>query len=161
MDSLVRSVSLLLALALLFYFLKNLFGYASQWVMARMRSDLLFTLRNLLYDKILRLPIGYFSQQKRGDVVSRAVNDTHEIEHTILNALKQFITEPISAALYLVALFYISPKLSVYAILASFFRCDYLFVFVFTDWHFPHSYHPTLFYHFSFDGSICSENSMS
>lgn len=116
-DSLVRSVSLLLALALLFYFLKNLFGYASQWVMARMRSDLLFTLRNLLYDKILRLPIGYFSQQKRGDVVSRAVNDTHEIEHTILNALKQFITEPISAALYLVALFYISPKLSVYAIL--------------------------------------------
>ncbi|MBR6489748.1 MAG: hypothetical protein IKT03_04350, partial [Muribaculaceae bacterium] len=46
-------------------------------------SDLLFTLRNQLYDKILHLPLGYFTSQRRGDVVSRGVNDTHEIEFTI------------------------------------------------------------------------------
>lgn len=112
-----QSIVGLVVAAILLYLFKNLFAYLSQWVMASMRSDLLFTLRNQLYDKILHLPLGYFTSQRRGDVVSRGVNDTHEIEFTILNSLRTFLTEPITIIFYLVVLFYISVQLSLYSII--------------------------------------------
>lgn len=112
-----QSIVGLVVAAILLYLFKNLFAYLSQWVMASMRSDLLFTLRNQLYDKILHLPLGYFTSQRRGDVVSRGVNDTHEIEFTILNSLRTFLTEPITIIFYLVVLFYISVRLSLYSII--------------------------------------------
>lgn len=117
LDAVGHSMLALVVLAILLYLFKNLFSYASQWVMASIRSNLLFTLRNQLYDKILHLPLGYFTQQRRGDVVSRAVNDTHEIEFTILNSFKTFLVEPITVVFYLVILFYISVRLSLYSIL--------------------------------------------
>lgn len=85
--------------------------------MASMRSDLLYKLRNDLYRKILILPIGYFSNQKRGDVVSRAVADTQEVQNTVLNSIRSFLTEPISVVLFVAFLFYINTRLSLYAIL--------------------------------------------
>lgn len=112
-----QSIVGLVVAAILLYLFKNLFAYLSQWVMASMRSDLLFTLRNRLYDKILHLPLGYFTSQRRGDVVSRGVNDTHEIEFTILNSLRTFLTEPITIIFYLLVLFYISVRLSLYSII--------------------------------------------
>ena len=112
-----QSIVGLVVAAILLYLFKNLFAYLSQWVMASMRSDLLFTLRNQLYDKILHLPLGYFTSQRRGDVVSRGVNDTHEIEFTILNALRTFLTDPITIIFYVVVLFYISVRLSLYSII--------------------------------------------
>lgn len=113
----INSIIGMVVFAIVLYFLKNVFSYSASWVMASIRSDLIYGLRNKLYDKILRLPIGYFTGQRRGDVVSRAVNDTHEIDYTILNALKTFLTEPITIIFYLVVLFYISTRLSLYAIL--------------------------------------------
>lgn len=85
--------------------------------MARIRSDAICRLRNQLFHKILILPIGYFTAQKRGDVISCAVNDTQEIEFTILNSIRQFMTEPITALIYLAFLFYLSPKLTLYSLL--------------------------------------------
>lgn len=111
------SIVVLLVVALVLYFLKSLFAYASQWVMASMRSDLLYKLRNDLYRKILVLPIGYFSGQKRGDVISRAVADTQEVQNTILSAIRSFLTEPITVVFYVFFLFYLNVKLSLYAIL--------------------------------------------
>lgn len=84
--------------------------------MASVRSDLIYSLRNKLYDKILYLPLGYFTNQRRGDVVSRAVNDTHEIEFTILSAIRTFLVEPITSVFYIAVLFCISVRLSIYSI---------------------------------------------
>lgn len=111
------SLFVLILSAICIYFLKSLFSYLSQWVMASVRSHLLSSLRNDLYDKILTLPLGYLSGQRKGDLVSRAVNDTQEAEHTVLNALKSYMTDPITIMVFLAALFYISPKLSLYALL--------------------------------------------
>lgn len=107
----------LLLLALLLYFLKDFFTYASQWVMASMRSHLLMTLRNEVYDKILNLPIGYFNSRQRGDVVSRAVNDTQEVEHTTLTSLRSFMTDPVTLLIFLVALFMINAPLTIFSLL--------------------------------------------
>lgn len=61
--------------------------------------------------------MGFFSKQKNGDVISRAISDTQEIEHTILSALKSFMTDPITALFFVIFLFVISPRLTLYALL--------------------------------------------
>ena len=111
-----QQVAGLVILAVLFFFLKNFFAFMAQWFMAPVRSDVVRNMRNALFDKILILPLSYFSDQKKGDVISCAVNDTHEIEYTILTALKQFITEPLTILIYMVALFWISPRLSLFVL---------------------------------------------
>ena len=116
LQSLTSSVVVLIVAALLLFLLKNVFSYASQWVMASMRSNLLYYMRNRMYDKIIRLPLSYYNIRKRGDVVSRAVNDTQEVQNAILASLKTFLTEPVSLIVFLVALFCISVKLSLYAL---------------------------------------------
>lgn len=110
-----KLISLVL-LAMAFFFLKNLFTFLAQWFMAPIRSDVVRQIRNALFDKILILPLSYFSEQKKGDVISCAVNDTHEIEFTILSAIKQFLTEPLTIVIYLVALFILSLRLSLFVI---------------------------------------------
>ena len=116
-SNLSTSITLLITLAILLYFLKTLFAYLTQWFMATLRSDLLYRLRNKMYYKILTLPLSFFSSKQRGDVVSRAVGDTQEVEFTILNALRHFITEPITILLFLAFLIYINPRLMLYVFL--------------------------------------------
>lgn len=116
-DSLALSLTGIVVIFFVLFLCRNIFAYAAQWVMATMRSDLLFTLRNKLYRKIISLPIGYFNRHRRGDIISRAVNDTQEIEFTILNSLRQFMTEPIAVIIYLTVLFYISFRLSLYSLI--------------------------------------------
>lgn len=112
-----QQVSGLVILAVFFFFLKNFFTFMAQWFMAPVRSDVVRNMRNALFDKILILPLSYFSDQRKGDVISCAVNDTHEIEYTILTSVKQFLTEPLTILMYMVALFWISPRLSLFVLL--------------------------------------------
>lgn len=116
-ETIGNSIVVLIVFTIILYFTKTLIAYAAQWVMAHIRSDAIYSLRNILFSKILTLPIGYFTAKRRGDVVSCAVNDTQEIEFTILNSIRQFMTEPIAALIYLVFLLYLSPKLTVYSLL--------------------------------------------
>lgn len=111
-----RQVTGLVILAVLFFFLKNFFTFMAQWFMAPVRSDVVRNMRNALFDKILILPLSYFNDQRKGDAISCAVNDTHEIEYTILTALKQFLTEPLTVLMYMIALFWISPRLSLFVL---------------------------------------------
>lgn len=115
-SELSSSIVALIVFVILLYFFKNAFAYLSQWVMASLRSDLLYSLRNQLYRKIVHLPLSYFNSKKRGDLVSRAVTDTQEVQNTILNSIKTFITEPFAIIFYLIFLFYISVRLSLYAL---------------------------------------------
>lgn len=107
----------LVVLAMLFFFFKNFFTYSAQWLMATVRSDVVRSIRNEIFYKVLILPLSYFSDKKKGDVISRSVNDTHEIEYTILASIRQFLTEPITVAIYLVALFLISTRLSLFVLI--------------------------------------------
>lgn len=106
----------LVLIAMLFFFFKNFFTYSAQWLMATVRSDVVRSIRNEIFYKVLILPLSYFSDKKKGDVISRAVNDTHEIEYTILASIRQFLTEPVTVVIYLVALFLISAKLSLFVL---------------------------------------------
>lgn len=111
-DTLSYSLLGVVIIFLILFIARNLLAYSAQWVMATVRSNLLFILRNALYMKIIRLPLGYFNRCSRGDIVSRAVNDVQDIEFTILNSLRQLMTEPITVLIYLATLFYISVRLT-------------------------------------------------
>ena len=117
MEQLQSAMVTIILCAALLYFFRNLAAYSSQWVMAHVRSDFLYQLRNQLYDKMISLPLGYFNKQNRGDAVTRAVNDTQEVEYTILNSIYQFLTDPPTLVCYLGFLFYIDYQLSLWAIL--------------------------------------------
>ena len=117
LDSLSRSMVVVIVSAALLFFLRNLAAYGSQWVMAHVRSDFLYRLRNRLYDKMISLPLVYFTKQSRGDAVTRAVNDTQEVEYTVLTSIQKFLTDPVALLCYLSFLFYIDYQLSLWAVL--------------------------------------------
>lgn len=117
LDSARESIAVLIVAAAVLYFLRNLAAYGSQWVMAHVRSDFLYQLRNRLYEKMISLPLGYFTKESRGDAVTRAVNDTQEVEYTVLTSIHKFLTDPIALACYLTFLFYIDYQLSLWAVL--------------------------------------------
>ena len=115
--NLQQSMAMIIVCAALLYFLRNLLAYSSQWVMAHVRSDFLYNLRNQLYDKMISLPLSHFIRQNKGDAVTRAVNDTQEVEYTVLTSVQKFLTDPIALVCYIVFLFYIDYQLSLWAVL--------------------------------------------
>jgi len=91
---------------------KNVFLYLSFRISAPVRNKILSGFRVNLYDKILRLPMSYFTEQKKGDLMSRMVGDIGEIYASVIMVLEGLIKDPLTIIGYLAFLIYISPKLS-------------------------------------------------
>ena len=98
----------------LIYFLKNLFRYLAQYVMADVRNGISRDIRNRLYDKMLRLPVSWFTEQRKGDLLSRATSDVQEVEYSILSSIEAYIKEPLSILGALAIMLYMSPSLTAF-----------------------------------------------
>lgn len=98
-------------------FLKNVFLYLSYRVLSPMRNGVMTRLRGDLYDKVLTLPIGFFTEQRKGDLMSRMSNDANEVEWSVMMALEALIKEPLTILFYLVMMVIISAKLSLFLLL--------------------------------------------
>ena len=92
--------------------LKNAFLYLSAYLLSPMRTGMVVRLRDDLFAKILTLPIGYFNDQRKGDLMSRMTNDTWELENTTSSLLDGLIKDPLSVLFYLMFLIFLSPELS-------------------------------------------------
>ena len=95
-------------------FLKNLFLYLSYYFLAPIRNAVTRKYSRLLYEKILQLPIGYFTEQRKGDILSRSSNDITELENSVIGALEGLIKEPLNILGILIFLFIISVKLTLF-----------------------------------------------
>jgi subfamily B ATP-binding cassette protein MsbA len=95
-------------------FFKNAFTYLSFRVLAPMRNYVMTKLRSDLYAKILQLPIGFFTEQKKGDIISRMSNDANEVEWSVMSTLEGLIRDPLNILIILGVLVYISPVLSIF-----------------------------------------------
>jgi ATP-binding cassette, subfamily B, bacterial MsbA len=95
-------------------FFKNCFIYLSYRVLAPLRNRVMQRLRTDLYSKILELPIGYFTEQRKGDITSRMSNDANEIEWSIISTLEGLIKEPLTILIILSVLIFLSPHLSLF-----------------------------------------------
>jgi len=96
--------------------LKCLTAWLANYYMVPIRTGVLRDLRKQLYDKIVSLPIGYFTQEKKGDVLSRMTNDVNEVEASIMSALDVLFKDPIMIIVYLLTLFVISWRLTLFVL---------------------------------------------
>lgn len=104
-------------LIIVFIFLKNLFLYLSYRAMGPVKNGIVNRFRLELYNKILKLPIGYFTEKRKGDLMSRVTNDVGEIESSVVGTLEGWVRDPLTIAINLFVLFSISPKLTFFILL--------------------------------------------
>ena len=116
-----RGASVVLLMVGLFLVLMTGIKCGTAWLanyhMVPLRTGVLRDLRKALYDKILSLPIGYFTEARRGDVISRMTNDVNEVEASIMSALDILFKNPVMILVYLITLFCISWQLTLFVLL--------------------------------------------
>lgn len=95
-------------------FLKNLFLYLAYYMLNPLKNKIVTRLRNELYEKILHLPIGYFTEKKKGDVISRMTNDVGEVEASVIGTLEGWVRDPLTIIFTLVALLVLSVQLTLF-----------------------------------------------
>ncbi len=94
------------------FFLKNLFRYLSVFFMAPVRNGIVRDIRQQLFERILVLPLSYFSDERKGDIMARVTVDVQEIENSILSVLEAVIREPLMIIGSLMFMIYLSPSLT-------------------------------------------------
>ncbi|GAC1707068.1 MAG: ABC transporter ATP-binding protein [Flavisolibacter sp.] len=96
--------------------LKNIFLYLAYYVLNPLKNKIVTSLRTELFEKVLHLPIGYFTEKKKGDIISRITNDVSEVETSVVGALEGWVRDPLTILLTLGALFFISYKLTLFVL---------------------------------------------
>jgi subfamily B ATP-binding cassette protein MsbA len=97
--------------------LKNLFVYLSLYISTPVRSQILADFRLRLYSKILQLPVGFFTEQKKGDLMSRMTGDINEVQGSIFTALEGLVKDPLIIISFLISMILLSPHLSLFLLL--------------------------------------------
>lgn len=97
------------------FFLKNLFRYFSKFFLATIRSGVVRDIRRDVYSKILVLPLSFYSEEKKGDILSRITGDVQEVEWSIMNSLEMLFRDPISIIVSLIFMISISPELTIFS----------------------------------------------
>ena len=96
--------------------LKVGFAYFGSYFMIPIRTGVLRDLRNLLYKKIIQLPIGFFTEERKGDIMSRMTSDVSEVEVSIMSSLDMIFKNPIMILIYLGVMFAMSWKLTIFVL---------------------------------------------
>lgn len=96
--------------------LKTSCYFGSSAIMVPLRTGVVRDLRVELYNKILSLPLGYFSQQKKGDIIARMSGDAGEVENSVTTSLDMLIKNPILIIIYFATLIYTSWELTIFTI---------------------------------------------
>jgi subfamily B ATP-binding cassette protein MsbA len=113
----IMAIGLICITIIIAVFLKNLFFYLSFYILSPIKMSIITKLRAEIYNKLLQLPIGYFTDQRKGDVMSRMTNDIAEIELSVVGTLEGLIKDPLNVIVILVALVWISPTLSLFLLI--------------------------------------------
>lgn len=95
-------------------FLKVGFTYLASFFMVPLRNGVVRNLRNKIYRKILALPIGYFSDERKGDIIARVTGDVTEIENSIMNSLEMLFKNPVLIIISLIVMVYMSWSLTLF-----------------------------------------------
>lgn len=99
------------------FFIKNLFRYFAVHFLAPMRTGIAGNIRRRLYDKILDLHVLYFSEQRKGDILTRLTNDVQEVEYGILHFLEVAFKEPVTILATLITMLILSPQLTLFVLI--------------------------------------------
>jgi len=101
-------------MVVILFFLKNLFGYFANFFLTFLRNGVMKDLRNAIYDKLIELPISYFSEKRKGDTISRITADVNEVERSFLSVLELIVREPLTILFTIIAMIMLSTKLTIF-----------------------------------------------
>ena len=107
----------MILLVIAFIVLNKLFHYLAIWILTAVRTDIVQNYRNSAYNQLLILPLSYYAKAKKGDIISRVINDVQDIDASILQTLQQLLRDPLMMLFYLSALFCINYKLTLFVLL--------------------------------------------
>ncbi len=99
------------------FLLKNLFRYGAVWFQSQLRMAVVRDLRDALFEKSLRLPLSYYTDERKGDLMARMQSDVGEIEVAVISMLELIFREPLSIVIHLGVLIYWSPELTLFSII--------------------------------------------
>ncbi|MGN1215213.1 MAG: ABC transporter ATP-binding protein, partial [Candidatus Cryptobacteroides sp.] len=97
--------------------LKTACYFGSAGVMVPIRAGIVKNIRKEIYDKILALPIGFFSEERKGDIIARMSGDVQEVESSVAGSIEMLIKNPILIAIYFIAMVLISWELTLFTII--------------------------------------------
>lgn len=98
-------------------FISNLFRYLSQRIMENLRIHTLLNLRKKVFENVMGLHLGYFSGQRKGDIISKIASDVQVVQFSVTATLQVAFKEPLQLIAYIVMLFIISYKLTIFSVL--------------------------------------------
>ena len=104
-------------LILINFFFRNLFRYLALYFLTPIRNGVVHDLRTTLHKKVISLPLGFFTEKRRGDITSRMTTDLVEIEWSIMSSLEMIFRDPLQIIIYLITLMVISPTLTLFVII--------------------------------------------
>ncbi len=113
-DDEMKGLVLVIGLVLILFLLKNFFNYLAMYFITFLRNGVLKDIRNRMYAKIVDLPISYYSEKRKGDVIARITSDVLEIQHSFLSILELIVREPLTILFTILIMFGISTKLTLF-----------------------------------------------
>jgi subfamily B ATP-binding cassette protein MsbA len=99
------------------FLLKNITRYLTLYYIAPIRIGVMRDLRESMHRKVLSLHLGYYSDERKGDILSRASNDVTEVENSIISSLEMVFRDPIMIITYLASMFFMSWKLTIFVMI--------------------------------------------
>jgi subfamily B ATP-binding cassette protein MsbA len=102
---------------LIAFFLRNAARFFAMYYMANVRIGAIRDIRNSIYHKILILPLSFYNQQRKGDIIARITTDVQEVEYSIMNYLEMIIRDPVTIIAYFVFMMSMSPQLTLFVII--------------------------------------------
>ncbi|MEY4628663.1 MAG: hypothetical protein RLZZ595_989 [Bacteroidota bacterium] len=113
----IQALAIICVIVICAIVLKNIFLYSAMYVLTPIRNNIINDMRTDMFKKILELPVGFFNEQRKGDIMSKLTNDLQDVEFSTISFLESFFREPILIALYLFAMINLSPELSIFLLL--------------------------------------------
>lgn len=110
----IKALLFICLLAISLFFLKNLFRYLASYVITFLRTGIVKDLRDKLYHKVLELPISYFTEKKKGDIIARMTADVQEVETSILTSIEAIVREPLTVIIAISIMLFMSVKLTLF-----------------------------------------------
>ena len=111
------ALMLVVGMVIFTFLLKNLFNYLASFHIMRLKNGVLKDLRKKMYDKIIELPISYYSEKRKGDVMARMLGDVNEVQNSFFSILELVVKEPMTIIIALITMFFISFKLTLFVLL--------------------------------------------
>lgn len=112
----IKVLAVLCSITAVAFLLRNIFRYLGSYLLVNYRVGITRDLRTSMYDKFLKLPVSFFTEQRKGDMMSRISNDIGAVEGGIMGSLVDIVNSPFMILSSLTALFLLSPKLTLFSL---------------------------------------------